>query len=73
MEIRGAQNEAVRAIMASKKAGLKAINRKRSHHSAFGWKVPDSLQKLKIPDELKNLDDGTPFFLYDSGKNSTYI
>ena len=61
-------NSGISHHLPPKKADRQAINRKRSAMTAFGWKIPKSLQELEIPDELKTLLDGTDFMLYDSGR-----
>ena len=63
-EVRAPLNVAIGSAMPSKKACLKSIGRL---NNTKGWKIPESLSKLRIPEELKTLEDGTKFFFYHSG------
>ena len=67
-DVRANINSGISHHLPPKKADRQAINRKRSAMTAFGWKIPKSLQELEIPEELKTLLDGTDFMLYDSGR-----
>ena len=67
-EVRAPLNIGVATAMPSKKACLQTISRLRK--GDLGWKIPNKLSELEIPEKLKHLPDGTKFMLYDSGNIS---